>query len=227
MALQDIDQNLQRLRDLLSGDDHKRYASAIHERRVQELNKTIRYADKKLQSQKKTRKRNQMLLIPIGLFLVIAAILSLPGLVSSPALYVFSALAGFFGLGLILDSLGKNPLQDMRKEIDKLHHKLQSLNTKQTSSKRLEKEVVYLRVHKAKKNRVIAGVASELAARLDIPVSLSRFLWVMFLLFSGGAAIFVYFMVLFVMRIFPGIFDDSPAPKRLKEPTDTSRNKWS
>ena len=215
MATKDIEQNLEKLRDLLEGEPQRKYASAIHERRVQELNRTITFADNKLKDQRKTRKRNQFVLIPIAVILMVTGILTLPGMGAGEGLYALAISTGLVGLFMILRSLNRNPLSDVSTRIDKMHSRLRHLQKAKHKKSAAEKETLNLRVHKAKKKKVIAGVAAELAARLDIPIALSRVLWVMFLLFSGGAAIGVYFLLWFVLRAFPSVFDDAPAPKRV------------
>lgn len=56
----------------------------------------------------------------------------------------------------------------------------------------------YPRLYRSKRNRIVAGVAAGLAERFNVPVWLSRLVWVLLLL-PGGLPGLVPYAVLWVL----------------------------
>jgi phage shock protein PspC (stress-responsive transcriptional regulator) len=61
----------------------------------------------------------------------------------------------------------------------------------------------YPRLYRSRRNKVIAGVAAGLAARFDIPIWLSRLIWLLLLLPGGLPGVLPYVILWILIPLEP------------------------
>jgi phage shock protein C len=68
------------------------------------------------------------------------------------------------------------------------------------------------RLYRSRDERMFGGVAGGIAEEIDVDPTLVRIAWVVFALLTGGAALLVYFALLFVIPEEPEMPAGEPAP---------------
>lgn len=159
--------------------------------RMEEITALLAYSRELQAKETRRRKGNRTWFALTGLGLLLgSAITLISGSAAGPVIGFGSLLlAVFYTLG----SLSGNPLTRLQEKMDQMHA-------------RLVKPVTKVRrrgTFRAKQDRIIAGVAAELAERMGVSPLVIRLLFLGSILATGGGSIVLYILAAVVLSFFP------------------------
>ncbi len=188
-----IRDHFQQLTELFDLDGRQTDLPARLSREVGELTELHERLSREDESARKSAKITFLTLgialAVVALALPLASLLSISSLYS--ALTVFGTVATVWGLSKVMRVLNHNPAGRLRERMDSMYVRMLK-ESKRNDSYKLRQ----LR----RTDRIIGGVAAEVAARLDLPPALVRFGFVVATFVSSGFFIPMYFIAAMILH---------------------------